>query len=1618
MRQWISHINIKRAALALGLLLAVSGSEALAQSVGTSYAPLSCPTARQEKGCTSGDVKDIKMQLVQEQDTCLSTADTGRSVVDVTYSGQPTRYDLYGVFSMSGQAVGGGSQCAEVFLGDKLQTTQTSRMTLTYKCVDSNNDGTIDVSTVFNWDVQDNTFVAPTTTAALNTPKCNAVGFVNINGLASPPAGLEITGPSGGAGSPTSAISVDENQTEVTQLTASVPVTWSITGGADASMFNIAADGTITFLAPPDYELPADADTNNTYVLVVTATDANNNVTTQEVTVTVLDVAETDPLIQGPSGLPGSQASAISVNENQTAVSQMKATSATGPISWAIVSGADASLFQIDSTTGVITFLAPPDYELPGDTDTNNAYVLIVQATDANNNTHTQEVTVTVLDLDDTGPQITGPSGGAGSATSAISVEENHTEVTQLTADEPVTWSITGGADANLFQIDPSTGAIIFIAPPDYEAPGDADTNNSYVLIVTATDANNNTTTQEVTVTVLDLAESDPLIQGPSGSPGAQASAISVDENQTAVTLMKATSATGPISWAIAGGADASLFQIDPTTGVITFLAPPDYELPGDTDTNNTYVLIVEATDANNNTHTQEVTVTVLDLNDTAPVITGPSGGAGSPTSAISVDENQTAVTRLTADEPVTWSITGGADAGKFTIAADGTITFLAAPDYELPADADTNNTYVLIVTATDANNNFTTQEVTVTVLNLDDTGPQITGPSGGAGSPTSAISVNENQRAVTQLTADEVVTWTITGGADAGKFNIAADGTITFIAAPDYEQPTDAGTNNTYVLIVTATDANNNVTTQEVTVTVLNVDDVSPVITGPSGGAGSPTSAISVNENQTAVTQLTADEPVTWAITGGPDAGKFNIAADGTITFVAPPDYELPTDADTNNTYVLIVTVTDANNNTSTQEVTVTVLNLDDAGPVITGPSGGAGSPTSAVSVDENQTTVTQLTADEPVTWAITGGPDAGKFNIAADGTITFVAPPDYELPADGDTNNTYVLIVTATDGDGHTTTHEVTVTVLNVDDTGPAITGPSGGAGSATSAISVDENQTAVTQLKADEPVTWAITGGPDAGKFNIAADGTITFKAAPDYELPADKDTNNTYVLIVTATDADGNTSTQEVTVTVLNVDDAVSDIRLTLEGPSPALEAGQTSIYTATVTNHSEAASASATTQLLLPPGVDYVSAAGEGWSCAPETLKDRSQLITCTYSGVLDGNGGHQSVNLVVRPSSSIAGQSVQVYASVDPTGGTSPAKPGPQCVADAGKKVCAASAAKVGNTQEKVSNDTLRFMQVHTDRMLNAINGENRLQKWQTTSCYSSLSDIIDATGDATEKSGNLQGGFDASTKGLCRGDSRWNAWAEGDIEYLFGEDGSGTFAMGTLGLEYLLNERLLLGFRASADYLGMNDLSDSDGSIDGNGWLAGPYVSAEVVDDVFLQVTALYGQGYNNLDGTYNDQDLSGDFTTQRFFVEAMLSGETKFEDVIVKPAAAISFGQEWHDGFSAEAKDGRDFAIDSQDYSVGRLTLKSEFAVPLMVSEDELLTMSLTPVVSWDFVQSGTDMFGEEEPEAWRAGIEAALLYSTGENTNVNLRVGYDGILNPNWSGLTGSVELSYKW
>ena len=117
----------------------------------------------------------------------------------------------------------------------------------------------------------------------------------------------------------------------------------------------------------------------------------------------------------------------------------------------------------------------------------------------------------------------------------------------------------------------------------------------------------------------------DPVADAPviTSNGGSEVVAISIAENITDVTTVTATDDDGDTpTFAIAGGTDAALFAIDETTGVLTFLSAPNFEVPTDQDGDNVYDVVVRASDAGGLFGEQEIAVTVLDLTD-GLIITG-----------------------------------------------------------------------------------------------------------------------------------------------------------------------------------------------------------------------------------------------------------------------------------------------------------------------------------------------------------------------------------------------------------------------------------------------------------------------------------------------------------------------------------------------------------------------------------------------------------------------------------------------------------------------------------------------------------------------------------------------------------------------------------------------------------------------------------------------------------------------------------------------------------------------------------------------------------------------------------------------------------------------------------
>jgi hypothetical protein len=209
-------------------------------------------------------------------------------------------------------------------------------------------------------------------------------------------------------------------------------------------------------------------------------TDNGSLYADKAIAITVTNVNERPSITSG---------SAISVLENISTSDTVYAVTATDPdasttLTYSIRGGVDASLFNIDSSTGSVTFKASPNYEAPTDSNGDNVYNIIVRATDNGTGLLYAEkaVAITVTNVNET-PIFTSLSTIFFPVNFATS-----SGVYSVTAGTNVTYSINGGADAAAFNIDSSSGSVTFKTDLNYDVPSDSNGDNVYNIIIRASD--------------------------------------------------------------------------------------------------------------------------------------------------------------------------------------------------------------------------------------------------------------------------------------------------------------------------------------------------------------------------------------------------------------------------------------------------------------------------------------------------------------------------------------------------------------------------------------------------------------------------------------------------------------------------------------------------------------------------------------------------------------------------------------------------------------------------------------------------------------------------------------------------------------------------------------------------------------------------------------------------------------------------------------------------------------------------------------------------------------------------------------------------------------------------
>ncbi|MBF0294938.1 MAG: cadherin domain-containing protein [Magnetococcales bacterium] len=328
-------------------------------------------------------------------------------------------------------------------------------------------------------------------------------------------------------------------------------------------------------------------------------------------------------------------------------------------------------------------------------------------------------------------------------------------------------------------------------------------------------------------------------------------------------------------------------------------------------------------------------------------------------------------------------------------------------------------------------------------------------------------------------------------------------------------------------------------------TVTINGANDA-PTITSAT------TASFAENGTGTAYAATATDpesDAITWSFAGtGADESKFDITAGGVVTFKTAPNYEVPTDANTDNVYEVTMVATDNGSGslTASQAVSISVTNVNDA-PVITAPSAAS---LTALATEDTALAVSFSVADEDdsggtmqASLSVTngtmtlGGGSGVSITSGANGSASMVftgtktqlntALTGMSYQGSANYNGSETITLSISDqgntgaGGAQSATATVTFTIAAVNDT-PTITTPTTPSVSEDVAATIvgwsvaDVDMTVPTNTIASNPIQ--VTLSATKGKLTLSTTTGLSFSSGA----------NNSSSMVFTGTVTDVNTA----------------------------------------------------------------------------------------------------------------------------------------------------------------------------------------------------------------------------------------------------------------------------------------------------------------------------------------------------------------------------------------------------------------------------------------------------------------------------------------------------------
>lgn len=254
---------------------------------------------------------------------------------------------------------------------------------------------------------------------------------------------------------------------------------------------------------------------------------------------------------------------------------------------------------------------------------------------------------------------------------------------------------------------------------------------------------------------------------------------------------------------------------------------------------------------------------------------------------------------------------------------------------------------------------------------------------------------------------------------------------------------------------------------------------------------------------------------------------------------------------------------------------------------------------------------------------------------------------------------------------------------------------------------------------------------------------------------------------------------------------------------------------------------------------------------------------------------------------------------------------------------------------------------------------------------------------------------------------------SPWDLWVEGRYS-AFNDDNGNLGRDGHLGVlyvggDYRVSQNMIVGMLGQFDWA--KDESDALSSkVEGDGWMIGPYLSAQIHQNIYFDLRAAWGQSSNDLTlGT-----TTGDFDTSRWLVKGTLAGNWVYGGWRITPSAELAYITENQSAFVNSAGT----VVRSQDVSLGRLQFGPEFGYRIAQSADTFIEPFVALKGVWDFDNPDVAIINGEVIGAgdfW-GRLQGGLNVATTNGWSVRGLASWDGVGASDYNGYTlqGSVNV----